>query len=73
MENVETGWLVWFAAGYLAIGGLFGFAMMQAIPAMNLLGGAYIALAWPVLVACNYSDLCSGVPPLAVTQYFFTF
>lgn len=57
-----------------AIGGaLSAAALMTAIPAMNWLGGAYVFLAWPLLVIGNLTGLWTAVPPVEISYYFFTF
>lgn len=35
------------AALYLAVGAYFGWALCTAMPAVNWMGGAYVALTWP--------------------------
>lgn len=54
------------ATTYLLVGAVFGAAMMQAIPATNLAGAAYIAVTWPAWL--------KGSPiKLPVPSWAFTF
>jgi hypothetical protein len=56
---------------YLIIGLTAGLAMARAVPAMNALGVAYIALTWPYLVAANWFDW--PVAPEFLLVRLFTF
>lgn len=64
----------------LAIGlylgaGLFGGLLMQrAIPALNPLGVAYMAVTWPRTIICaRVVDNCSQEPPEWLAPYLFSF
>jgi hypothetical protein len=62
------------SGAYLGAGFAFAAAMMLAIPPLNLIGGAYIALTWPVQFYCSTGDrTCDARGPEWLARRFFTF
>lgn len=62
---------------YLVTGVMSGTAMARAIPALNFLGGAYLAATWPGAMFCAATQIegCTVLPPTGspLANSFFTF
>lgn len=62
------------AAAYLGAGIFCASLMGIAIPALNMIGKAYIALAWPKMIYCGrVNDGCDPTPPAWASGAMFTF
>ena len=63
-----------FAACYLFVSVIGGFAMQAVIPALNPIGVAYVGLTWPIAVGCTAVRAeCSNIPPKQYGAWLFTF
>lgn len=61
-------------AAYLGAGLFSGLMMQRAIPALNPLGVAYIAVTWPGQIICARTDSgCDNTPTATLARYLFSF
>jgi len=58
---------------YLFSAVLSGMAFAKSMPALNLLGQAYVGLTWPGALLCTATIGCDVLPPVAIAQHFFSF
>lgn len=61
-------------SAYLGAGLFAGLLMQRAIPALNPVGIAFMAVTWPRQIICARIDSgCSTEPPAGLAPYFFSF